>query len=239
MKRKKYTDPVKQFLYLGNPKVSSYLPNEWPNYVEAYGLTKSDIPQLFEMASDMELNFADTESKKVWAPIHAVRALAQLHTEEVVDGLLNLWLELEDDEWMNEMILGAFIELGELAIPSLKTFFEDHRDEDIVLSIPEAFGKMPVKYPNLRNKCINFLKEKLQRYGRQSPELNSFLIWALTDLRATNALPLIKKAFMDDCVDEMIVGDWRSVRYEISQESKHKFSAKKSVLENLIMKKPK
>jgi hypothetical protein len=44
---------------------------------------------------------------------------------------------------------------------------------------------------------------------------------------------------MDDCVDEMIVGDWRSVRYEISQESKHKFSAKKSVLENLIMKKPK
>jgi hypothetical protein len=64
-----YPSPVDKLLTYGD--ISEM--QEVPNYVEELGFSADHIPDLIRMATDKELNSADTESLEVWAPVHAVR----------------------------------------------------------------------------------------------------------------------------------------------------------------------
>src|SRR5438093_123369 len=75
-----YKDPVARLLTLGDARPVK----TWPNYLEL-GLSREHVPELIRMATDDELNWADSESLEVWAPIHAWRALGQLRAEEAAE----------------------------------------------------------------------------------------------------------------------------------------------------------
>lgn len=73
--------------------------SKWPDCL-GYGLTEEHIPELIRMATDPELNNADSESSEVWAPLHAWRAFGQLRAEQAIEplaGLLNM-----DDDWVSD-----------------------------------------------------------------------------------------------------------------------------------------
>ena len=83
MSTPEYTSPVNKLLTIGKPE--SVKPDKWPNYLEL-GLTLEDIPELIRMATDRKLRDLEEEEYEdedtdFWAPIHAIRALGQLHAE--------------------------------------------------------------------------------------------------------------------------------------------------------------
>ena len=79
-----YPPPVDKLLTFGECSPSP----EWPDYL-ALGLGSEHVPDLIRMAIDEELNQAASDSLEVWAPVHAWRALGQLHAEAAIEPLLS------------------------------------------------------------------------------------------------------------------------------------------------------
>ncbi len=117
-----YPSTVAQLLSLGDPR------NElrWQNYL-ALGVSEQDIPDLIRMALDEELHWADSESKQVWAPIHAWRALGQLRAEAAVEPLLHLFRRIDEDndDWVGEELPQVYGMIGPAAIPALAVCLAD------------------------------------------------------------------------------------------------------------------
>ena len=79
---KNYTAPVNALLSYGDPrKLIRQQGQEWPAYVSELSFDKTHIDELITMATDPDLNSADSESSEVWAPLHAWRTLGQLRAD--------------------------------------------------------------------------------------------------------------------------------------------------------------
>jgi len=115
-----YSPPVDKLLTYGDCRDL----RKWPDYLEL-GLTQEHVPELIRMAIDDDLNWADSDSLEVWAPIHAWRALGQLKAEEAIEPLMELFHELEDSDWVGEELPVVYGMIGPEAIPQLATYLSD------------------------------------------------------------------------------------------------------------------
>src|SRR5260370_12829201 len=126
-----YAPPVDKLLTLGEPQ--PFAPDNWPNYLEL-GIGPEHIPDLIRMATDHEIRSiepkeGEEEEPEFWAPIHAMRALGQLHAEAAIEPLVHLLGELEHDEWMREELPSVFGLIGPAAIPALAAYLADTSHE--------------------------------------------------------------------------------------------------------------
>lgn len=111
-----YGPPLDQLLTFAAGK--STLPENWPNYLEL-GFGLEHVPDLIRMAGDEELNWADSESLEVWAPLHAWRILGQLRAEEAIEPLIALRKTLEDSDWAIDELPEVLGMIGPAALPPL------------------------------------------------------------------------------------------------------------------------
>ena len=115
-----YQPPVAELLNYGECR--DY--RKWRNYVRELNLEAKHIPELIKMATDEELNLADSNSKEVWSSLHAWRALGQLKAIEALKPLLNL-LNNRDDDWISGDFPTLCTLIGKDSIPLLKEFLAD------------------------------------------------------------------------------------------------------------------
>ncbi len=203
-----YTPPVDKLLTLG--KAEPVISDNWPNYLEL-GIGPEHIPDLIRMATDHEIRSiepkeGEEEDPEFWGPIHAIRALGQLHSEAAIEPLVHLLAELENDEWMREELPSVFGMIGPAAIPALTAYLADSSHEMYSRSYTanglEEIGK---RYPESRSEAIAALSKQLEAFEENDYELNAFLISNLSYLKAVEALPLIERAFAADRVDEFVI----------------------------------
>ena len=122
-----YSPPVDRLLTLGDCRETI---RKWPDY-PALGIGPEHIPDLIRMATDRELNWANSESLEVWAPIHAWRALGQLRAEAAIEPLMRLFHELDCEEISGsfESVMEEMPEvygmIGPAAIPALAAYLAD------------------------------------------------------------------------------------------------------------------
>jgi hypothetical protein len=163
------------------------------------------------MATDHEIRSiepkeGEEEDPEFWGPIHAIRALGQLHSEAAIEPLVHLLAELENDEWMREELPSVFGMIGPAAIPALTAYLADSSHEMYSRSYTanglEEIGK---RYPESRSEAIAALSKQLEAFEENDYELNAFLISNLSYLKAVEALPLIERAFAADRVDEFVI----------------------------------
>jgi Protein of unknown function (DUF1186) len=204
-----YISPVDKLLTLGKPE--SVLPEKWPNYLEL-GLGPEHIPELIRMAIDPEFRGpeaqeeSEEEDPDYWAPLHAIRALGQLHAEAAVEPLVNLMAELEDDEWMFEELPSVFGMIGPVAIPALTAYLADSSHEMYSRAYASnGFIEIAKWYPESREECIAAISKQLEAFEENDYELNAFIIGDLARLKAVETLPLIERAFKADRVDEFVI----------------------------------
>lgn len=206
-----YGPPVDRLVTLGDPREQP-APFDYP----ALGLGPEQVPELIRLAADSVLNWSDSESREVWAPLHAWRALGQLQAAEAIEPLIGLFDELEDPDWFNEDMPEVFGQIGPVAIPALAAFLAEPAHElfaRITASTSiEAIGK---RHPEARAEAIAVLTRQLDHRQRNDPTLNGFLVSALIGLAATEAAPAIERAFAADSVDETIAGDWEDVQVSL------------------------
>lgn len=205
-----YSHPVNQLLTFGDCFKIKYD----TNYLEKFGFTPEHIPELIRMAVDPELNWADSESLEVWAPVHAWRSLGQLRAQEAIDPLISVFDEIEDIDWTSSEMPPVFKQIGPAAIPSLSAYLSRVGPDEYHLEIAgSSLTEIGTEHPETRDECVKILTEKLAKFQENSPALNGFLISNLIDLEAVESAPVMQSAFAADCVDEFIVGDWDEVQF--------------------------
>ncbi len=171
------------------------------------GIGQEHVPELIRMLRDRELATAMGDTPEAWAPMHALHILADLdlsaHVEELVP-LLDVDFDMVSDELIE--MLGS---VGEPAIAPLQTYLADRsrwvwgrsRAADGLRMIAE-------QQPETRDRVVAFLSEQLRTAEDDYEEAVSGVVSALADLKAVEALPLIRRAFELGKVDETIDGPW-------------------------------
>ncbi len=221
-----YQPPVDKLLTYGESNLMK--PDEWPDYREL-GIGPEHIPDLIRMATDEELNEADSESREVWAPIHAWRALGQLRAVEAVEPLLGLFDRLEYDDWVNEELPDVFGMVGPAALPALAEYIADlsHNDSSRISAIAgiENIGK---RWPDAKGESITLLEERLKQFEENEPDVNGFIVEALVELGARETAPVIERAFDEGYVDPIVMGDWDDVQVELGLKSAEEVAQKRA-----------
>jgi hypothetical protein len=204
-----YAAPVDKLLTLGEAEpVDS---DKWPDYLEL-GLGPEHIPDLIRMATDRALRSLEPEEGEeeepgFWAPVHAMRAIGQLHAEAAAEPLVHLLAELKDDEWMLEELPSIFGMIGPTAIPALAAYLADSSNEMYSRSYAaNGLQEIAEGHPESRSECIAAISKQLEAFEENEYELNAFLISDLLHLKAIETLPLIERAFEADRVDEFVIG---------------------------------
>ena len=204
-----YEPPVDRLLTHGDPRE---MRGEWPDY-RALGLAEEHVADLIRMATDPDLNWADEDDPKVWAPVHAWRALGQLRAVAAVEPLLELHDELDDSDWLMSELPQVFALIGPAAMPPLVAYLADaQHDVWPRVSAADALAKIGQRHPEARDQCVAALSQMLEKHAENDDILNGRIISGLIDLKAVEAAPVMEQAFAADNVDDTIVGDWEDVQ---------------------------
>jgi len=210
---------VNQLLRLGEP------PEEGHDYT-ALGISMTAVPELIRMATDSALNDGPPDSPLIWAPTHAWRALGQLRASEAIEPLLALFrgIDEDQDDWVATDLPAALAQIGGAAIgPAANHLADTAQGEWSRVAAAETLGLIGKAHPEWRAECIERLQNQLEKFGEQMETVNAFLISALYDLHAVEAMPVIERAFASGQVDESVVGDVEDVQihFGLKAEREH------------------
>lgn len=212
-----YQPPVAELLNYGECR--DY--KKWRNYVRELNLEEQHIPELIKMATDKELNLADSDSKEVWSSLHAWRALGQLKAIEALKPLLSL-LNNRDDDWISSDFPTLCTLIGKDSIPLLKEFLADSSNDLYARSdAAECLSAICYEYPETRESNIAIITQELEKFKVNDPTLNALLICNLMDLEAVEAIAVIERAFKGNRVDTFLVGDWSDVQVDFGLKTRN------------------
>lgn len=209
-----YTDPVYKLLTYGRFEIRRSN-DPWPDYLKL-GFAEQHVPELIRMMTDDDLNNADQNCIEVWAPLHAWRTLGQLGAVEAAKPLVRLFDRLQEDDWLTTELPKVFSMIGSASIPIVAEYLGDHSVDEINrISVPTCLEQIASKHPVCRVECVGVLERQLTSYKTNGPTLNAFLVVSLTNLKATGAIDVIRKAYFSDCVDLTVQGDIEDVEIEL------------------------
>lgn len=228
-----YPSPVDKLLTYGDCRNF----HDWPDYL-ALGFTHEHIDDLIRMGTSEELNWADSDSLEVWAPIHAWRVLGQLKAEAAIVPLVNFFNQVdEDDDWTPSefpVVLGM---IGPAAIPTLAEFLMNPANEMYPRTYAgDSLAEIGKRHPEARAACVKHLTAAIKQAENNPPGLNGFILANLLDLKAAEAAPEIERAFAADAIDPTIAGDWEEVQVEFgllkARRTKPAYSVFDRILKN-------
>lgn len=206
-----YTPPVDQLLTIGWPEKD--LDSEWLDYA-AMGLSWEHAPELIRMMRDHSLGEVEDE-RRVYAPYHAMRALAQIGHEKAAPAILDLLAEEPDNEWADLELKPLALYFGPASLPAVEAEFAREDRSERRGAVAELLGDIAEVYPETRDRAVEILTNKLRRAESASPTVNAFLVGALTDLKAVESVDAIKAAYEKGLVDEFFCGALDHVLFEI------------------------
>jgi tetratricopeptide (TPR) repeat protein len=207
-----YVPPVSSLLSIGEPKLGL----DWPDYRALYDLGPDQIPELIRLAVDPAVHECESDSLEVWATVHAWRALAQLRAAEAVGPLVGLARERSDDDWVTDELSEVFVLIGTASLAPLRHLLVDKDASDEARFIAAySLGQIGERDPSTRDGTVHTLVQALEGFGANSEFLNGILIGELVQLRASQTLSLIERAFASERVETAMSGELEWVREEI------------------------
>jgi hypothetical protein len=212
----KMSEPVQELFLLGEDAARG---REWPDYL-AFGITTEHTPELLRIVSRIRSFWYGDEydDDQGYTPIHAWRALGQLQAKDAISDLIFLAHENEehDSDWIGEEIPVVLGMIGPDSIPALRGYLTSpERELWAAVTIAHAIEKIGNQYPESRDSCIGVLQSALEDFLTNDETLNAFLISFLTDLKAIEALPLVKSTFDSGNVDLSVMGDFEDFQIEL------------------------
>jgi hypothetical protein len=144
--------------------------------------------------------------------------LAQLRAVEAVELLLTMQNRLDErgDDWYLEEFHDAFGLIGPPAITALSEYLADRNNKEFPrISTANGLCEVGKRHPETRDHVAGVLADQLAEREPGVYSLNGFLIGYLADLKAIESAEVIERAFAAGVVDEVVCGDWTSIREEM------------------------
>lgn len=209
-----YPPPVDQLLQLGAPIGDDEFRSP-PGCYAALGISAVDGDALLRLALDPALNDAADDSAEVWGPLHAWRALCELHVADAILPLTQLW-ENDDGDWQHEDLIELLPDFGAAAVGPMLTVLDDpQRNQWAQCDAACVLERIAQRHSELRVECVALLAERLGQFDSRPESVNTSLMNALVELKAVECAPLIQRAFDAGVVDRTCRGDWVDVEFEL------------------------
>jgi hypothetical protein len=213
METSQYSAPVSTLLTYGSARDV----HDWTQYL-TLGFSQEHVPELITMLTDNDLQYAESTSDEVWAPLHAWRILGQLRAVEAIPALLDQLSRIDEDgdDWVGEEFPEVFAMIGPLAISALCTYLSNSQHLLFArICAGHSLSKVGNAHPDARQDCIRGLETQLRQHRHNDPTLNGFLVSFLLELKAVEALSTIQAAYRDTYVDLSITGDCEDAEIEL------------------------
>jgi hypothetical protein len=201
-----------QLLALGEPGYG-----DWAEYL-ALGVTAEHGPELIHMMEDPSLNELDSDDVRVWAPLHAWRALGQLKYEPAIEPLIERlqYAYAQEDDWFLQDFEGLVRQIGPAFAPTLMARLLSKAETEYVRGLcMDCLAALAEQHEELRARFVENLKTELSDAESNSPWVNGMLVYHLIELAPVEATPLIESAYSQGLVDESVCGNWPKVRYDL------------------------
>jgi HEAT repeat protein len=205
-----------KLLALGEPEIK----RNWLDCAKL-GIGTEHVEELIGLALDEELNSAPSDSREVWVPVHAWRALGRLHAASAAEPLVRLLDRIEaGDDWVREELPRVFGMIGPPAIPPLSEYLRaDAHPVYSRVAVAHGLQCIGADHPEVRDEVVAILSSQLAAFKGNDPDLNGFLISHLIDLHAVESASLMKQAFDADSVELFVMGDWEDAQIELGLKS--------------------
>jgi hypothetical protein len=217
-----YQNPVVKLIHL--KENTRWDDKQWLDYVNQFGLTVADLPELSRLSWDDDL--VDDEGKQVFCFIHALRASIQIDPEAGIKLYIEQLQKFPDDDWLHEEVDGISRNAGAIAIePFIKILTDPTQNEFLRVTFANGLEEIGKTHPESRDACVKALIAQLQNYHVQDGDyLNSVLVSNLIQLKAVEAVNLIEEVFTNRELDEWATGSWAAVQVSLGLKQESDFS---------------
>ncbi len=213
MSEHRFSNPVERLLELGDAS-----PHSWADYA-ALGICREHVPELTRILQHPELSEAWSDRPAGWAAIHAWRALGQLEAAEAVPALVSCLEAMDpDDDWSFEELPVVLGMIGAVSFAPLEAILVDALRPPVARQAAAwAIAEVGVRHPDQRDRCVAALTRQLDRGDRFDEASNAYLVSDLLKLRAVEAVPVIRAAYLAGRVHTGFVC-WGDVRDALDLE---------------------
>ncbi|SEF11652.1 SEC-C motif-containing protein [Burkholderia sp. WP9] len=186
---------------------SRIAPDTWHEYLQS-GFDQSHLPDLIRILDDDTLHESEFTGIAM-APIHAWRILAELKAVEAIPALISL-IHRIDDDWIGEEFPDVFSKIGPSSLEAVELYARDSRNGEFArICTFRLIARMGCDHPEQRTRCVEILTDLLRAHGTNDPDINGFLVWALSDLGALESFAVVREAYEKNHVALSILGDLR------------------------------
>lgn len=191
-----YPGPLKELLDLGWKADEKTMATR----ARKAAIWKPLVPDLERMILDEGLLAGWPADPPSWAPLHALRLLGYLHAHPSAGRLLTL-MDREND-WLSDLLPSVSAEMGPQAAEPLWAYLLDREHS------PEQRGnvmvglqKLAEEHPRYRPEVVQGLTRLLDDSPARDGRANAYIAYVLGELRATEALPALRRAYRAKKVD--------------------------------------
>ena len=217
----KYSQKIQALFELGREPLVNM--NKKPDY-EKFGFTKEDIPELLELAMDMDYNefYDDKEYEKevdrfFYATVYAVEILGRLQAVEAIEPFLEKLYDDEDNEFFSESMPAFFGAIGKEGIEPLKEHIQSRDEVNLILF--EVFKNIVKADPTTEEPVSSLLMDYINTTKSDATHI-AFAVLALIDCTGVKYIEFIREIFKTKDVDFSIGGDIEDIEIRLGIRTK-------------------
>ncbi len=214
--KESYRPPVSGLLALGAPKAER---DSIVKMMQRAKLTPFDVPELLRMADDQALNELSADDPAVYGPVHAIQAIGEFHPPTALPALIAMLPRRINEDWMESGLVQAFREIGQAAIAPLRAILVDQNRRPTERGFAaDTLAHVAEQHPDSRDEVVGILVHVLRGYQVLPKQVNGYLGWGLSRLRAVEVADLVKAVYDAGRMDVDMCGSWESYVEYLTRE---------------------
>lgn len=185
--------------------------SNWSLQDKAYnhwGVTKEDIPELINIATDLELFDSELETER-YSSVHAWRILSEIAAKDAIEPLIERFDDYYTSDWAYDELPKIIAAIGGVNFLDKITdhLFDKSKDEFSRMMAAEILKEISISHIDKANECIDIIVSCLDGSEMEFEDFNAMLISLLVDLQAVSKIDNIRSAFEENRVNIRFTGD--------------------------------
>jgi hypothetical protein len=235
----KYNDRIAPLFKIGR---KGLLVNEAIDYIEEFGFTQNDIPELLNLAEDDDIfhfdysDMDDGEGLEFYGVVHAWYALSQLKAPAAKELFVHL-MENQTNSFSDDWIISGFRDLikpyrQEMASYFIEAVLSEQQDQWVRVEYLEVLQDM-TKASEIDLSIIDTLIETVLKNSKNEIVI-TMAISACVKLKLIHHYDLIVQCFENEIVDLDHMGDLEDIEIALGLKTKREYPRKLTEMQKVF-----